>query len=216
VLLEARQLYCERDERVLFTRLSLSLQEGELLQIEGPNGAGKTTLLRALSGLNRHVEGEILWRGKPLADDRAAFFAECLVLGHQTGIKMALSARENLHWIASVRTGQSPRSGDISQALEAVGLAAHAEQSCGSLSAGQKRRVALARLWLEPARLWVLDEPFSAIDRQGVRVLEDVIASHVVRGGAALVVTHHDMQLSSIPHRRLQLGLDRKGGWRVA
>ena len=200
MLLEARQLYCERDERVLFARLSLSIKAGELLQIEGPNGAGKTTLLRALSGLNRHVEGEILWRGRALASD-------------QTGIKLALTPRENLQWIAAVRTGRPIPATAVAQALEAVGLAAHADQISGSLSAGQKRRVALARLWLEPAILWVLDEPFSAIDRQGVSVLEDVIAGHVARGGAAVVVTHHDMQLSAIAHRRLQLGLDRKGGW---
>ena len=213
MLLEARQLYCERDERVLFARLSLSIKAGELLQIEGPNGAGKTTLLRALSGLNRHVEGEILWRGRALDSDRAAFFSECLVLGHQTGIKLALTPRENLQWIASVRTGRPIPATAVAQALEAVGLAAHADQISGSLSAGQKGRVALARLWLEPAILWVLDEPFSAIDRQGVSVLEDVIAGHVARGGAAVVVTHHDMQLAAIAHRRLQLGLDRKGGW---
>ncbi len=216
MLLEARQLYCERDERTLFAGLSLTLEPGELLQIEGPNGAGKTTLLRALSGLNRQFEGDVLWRGVRVDADRAAFYSECLVLGHQTGIKLALTVKENLQWLTMVRTGQAAPEARIADALTAVGLEAFSGHPSGSLSAGQKRRVALARLWLEPALLWVLDEPFSAIDRSGVTVLEDVIAGHVARGGAALVVTHHDMVLAGIRHRRLQLGIDRKGGWRLS
>lgn len=216
VLLQARQLFCEREERVLFARLDFTLGAGELLQIEGPNGAGKTTLMRSVTGLNQHYEGEVLWRGTALADDRESFYAETLILGHLSGIKLPLSPTENLRWIAAVR-GVSLNDLDtrIAASLDAVGLGGFEHQPAHSLSAGQKRRIALARLFIEPATLWVLDEPFSAIDKQGVAVLEQLLADHVGRGGAALVVTHHDMQLNSNLHRRLQLGQGTRGQWQL-
>jgi heme exporter protein A len=216
-LLQARQLFCEREERVLFARLDFSLQAGELLQIEGPNGAGKTTLMRSVTGFHQHFEGEVLWRGQPLASDREAFYAETLILGHQTGIKLPLSPTENLRWIASVRgVGLDALDKRIAESLDAVGLAGFEHQPAQSLSAGQKRRIALARLFIEPATLWVLDEPFSAIDKQGVSVLETLLVDHVSRGGAALIVTHHDMQLPGIRHRRLMLGQGNGGQWQLS
>lgn len=215
-LLQARQLFCEREERVLFARLDFTLSEGELLQVEGPNGAGKTTLMRSVTGLNNHFEGDVLWREKPLADDRERFYAETLILGHLSGIKLPLSPTENLRWIAAAR-GVSQQNIDIhiNVALDAVGLNGFEHQPAHSLSAGQKRRIALARLFIEPATLWVLDEPFSAIDKQGVAVLEGLLEDHVSRGGAALVVTHHDMHLATIQHRRLQLGQGTRGQWQL-
>ncbi len=215
-LLQARQLFCEREERVLFARLDFTLSAGELLQVEGPNGAGKTTLMRSVTGLNHHFDGEVLWRDQPLAKERERFYGETLILGHLSGIKLPLSPTENLHWIAAVR-GVARQGIDttISAALDAVGLLGFEHQPAHSLSAGQKRRIALARLFIEPATLWVLDEPFSAIDKQGVAVLESLLQDHVSRGGAALVVTHHDMQLASVPHRRLQLGQGTRGQWQL-
>lgn len=216
-LLQARQLFCEREERVLFARLDFTLHSGELLQIEGPNGAGKTTLMRSVTGLHQHFEGDVLWRDQPLSDDRESFYAETLILGHQTGIKLPLSPTENLKWIAAVRGVTLDAIDDrIAASLDAVGLAGFEHQPAHSLSAGQKRRIALARLFIEPATLWVLDEPFSAIDKQGVSVLEALLEDHVSRGGAALVVTHHDMQLPSITHRRLSLGQGKRGQWQLS
>lgn len=216
VLLQAQQLFCEREERVLFARLDFSVSGGELLQIEGPNGAGKTTLMRSVTGLNQHYEGDVFWRGKPLADDREAFYAETLILGHLSGIKLPLSPTENLRWIASVRgVPRADADSRIAASLDAVGLSGFEHQPAHSLSAGQKRRIALARLFIEPATLWVLDEPFSAIDKQGVSVLERVLEDHVSRGGAALVVTHHDLRLPHLPHRRLALGQGARGQWQL-
>lgn len=216
ILLQARQLFCEREERVLFARLDFALHAGELLQIEGPNGAGKTTLMRSVSGLNQHFEGEVLWRGQPVAEDRSAFYGETLILGHLSGIKMPLSPTENLRWISAARgIALTDLDDRIATSLDAVGLGGFEHQPAHSLSAGQKRRIALARLFLEPATLWVLDEPFSAIDKQGVSVLESLLEDHVSRGGAALVVTHHDMQLKNVCHRRLQLGQGKRGEWRI-
>lgn len=213
-LLQARQLYCERDERVLFARLDFSLHAGELLQIEGPNGAGKTTLMRSICALNSHFEGEVFWRGTRLQDDRERFFAETLILGHLSGIKLPLSPTENLRWIAAVRgINLDNLTQRIADSLAAVGLAGFEDMPASALSAGQKRRIALARLFLEPATLWVLDEPFSAIDKQGVAVLEGLLEDHVSRGGAALIVTHHDMQLKSVAHQRLLLGQGKCGQW---
>lgn len=215
-LLQARQLFCEREERVLFSRLDFSLSAGELLQVEGPNGAGKTTLMRSVTGLNYHFEGDVFWRDQPLAKDRERFYGETLILGHLSGIKLPLSPTENLRWIASVRgVAQQGIDAAINTALDAVGLKGFEHQPAHSLSAGQKRRIALARLFIEPATLWVLDEPFSAIDKQGVAVLEGLLEDHVRRGGAALVVTHHDMRLLAVHHRRLQLGQGSKGQWQL-
>lgn len=215
-LLEARQLFCERDERILFAKLDFTLAAGEILQIEGPNGAGKTTLMRSVSGLNQHFEGDVLWRGAPLQNDPEAFYAETLILGHLSGIKLPLSPAENLRWIAAARgVPLANIEQRIAASLDAVGLTGFEQLPANMLSAGQKRRVALARLFLEPATLWVLDEPFSAIDKQGVAVLEGLLADHVGRGGAALVVTHHDMQLAGIRHRRLILGQGKRGAWQL-
>ncbi|CBL45076.1 Heme exporter protein A [gamma proteobacterium HdN1] len=212
-LLQASQLYCERDERVLFARLDFTLHSGELVQVEGPNGAGKTTLMRSLTGLNQYFEGEVRWRGYSLAQDTTAFHAETLALGHHSGIKLPLTPTENLRWIAAAR-GISLHDLDarIAFSLDAVGLSGFEHQPAHTLSAGQKRRITLARLFLEPATLWVLDEPFSAIDKAGVAALEGLLGDHIQRGGAALVVTHHDLRLAR-PHHRLLLGQGRRGEW---
>ncbi len=213
-LLEAKDLYCEREERILFSKLDFSLSTGQLLQIDGANGAGKTTLLKALAGMTRHVEGEVLWRGLSVLDHREEFYSETLVLGHLSGIKLALTPIENLRWMSECRTGIDLDTAALERALDAVELREHAQQICHSLSAGQKRRVALARLFLEPARLWILDEPFSAIDRHGVSALEDVISDHVTRGGCAVVVTHHELRVGpGVDYLRIRLGTDKRGGW---
>ncbi len=192
-LLEAVALSCERDDRVLFENLSFSVRPGTLTRIEGPNGAGKTTLLRLLCGLAPRQAGEILWRGEPLEEARDSFNREVLYLGHKTGVKALLTPLENLR--AHFRPRHALRDDQLWQALERVGLAGYEDVPCHSLSAGQQRRVALARLLVSPERLWILDEVFTAIDRSGVRMLESLLYERARAGGAVVVTTHHELSV---------------------
>ncbi len=204
VLLEARALFCERDDRVLFNDLAFSLHEGELLQVQGSNGSGKTTLLRILCGLNSSYEGELFWEGVPIDEDRETFLASLLYLGHRVGVNKILTARENLRWSAALHSPKTDQ--DIDAALEAVGLMGYADITCRNMSAGQQQRVSLARLLLSPARLWVLDEPFTTLDVSGVKILENLLAAHVAQGGAVLVTTHHQLD---VPCSMRRLNLDK-------
>lgn len=192
-LLECSRLSFERDDWPVFAGVSFVVEEGDILQITGANGAGKTTLLRMLSTTLSPSEGRILWQGRPLSECLAEYRSDCLYLGHQPGVKTALTPRENLHWLLAVHPRHADR---IDHALSQVGLLRHADSPCGSLSAGQLRRVALARLYLSEARLWILDEPFTAIDRAGVGELETLMDNHAARGGAVVVTTHQPLTLS--------------------
>jgi heme exporter protein A len=207
-LLQVNELFCERDDRVLIRDLSFSLQPGEVLQIEGPNGSGKTTLIRILCGLSADFSGELRWLGQPRQHNQDLFRQQHLYFGHATGIKTALSPRENLRWILQLK-GVEQAAAALNQAIDSalakVGLTSYEDVPVYALSAGQKRRVALARLHLEPARLWVLDEPFTAIDRKGVTELETLIQQYAGNGGAVLLTTHHALTLERL--RKLQLGL---------
>lgn len=193
VLLETKALSCERDDRLLINKLSFSVSAGEIYQIEGPNGSGKTTLLRVLCGLSSRFEGDIYWRGKPVNKNRHLYLSELLYLGHQPGIKSVLTPRENLHWHAAVKGGLNATA--IDDALAKVGLYGFEDSPCYSLSAGQQRRVALARLFLSHTPLWILDEPFTAIDKKGVAELEGWIKQHAEQGGSVILTTHHDLSL---------------------
>lgn len=190
-LLQVVDLFCERDERVLFENLSFQLTEGQLLQIEGSNGSGKTTLLRILSGLSEHFEGELLWKDEPLSRVREDFKASLLYFGHQPGVKGLLSPEENLKWYAAIHPALD--ASHIETALEKVGLYGFEDVPCHMLSAGQNRRVSLARLYMNHAPLWILDEPFTAIDKQGVAQKETLLAEHVASGGSVILTTHHDL-----------------------
>ncbi len=215
ILININKLSCERDDRLLIEGLDLSLAKGQVLQIEGPNGSGKTTLLRILCGLSEDYEGEIFWSGQSRYPG-PLFRQQTLYFGHNTGVKSALTPRENLAWIIGLKGTHSPSvqsDSELDKALAAVGLAGFEDVAVATLSAGQKRRVALARLYLDSALLWVLDEPFTAIDKQGVVVLEQLIMAHAARGGTVLITTHHALQVPSI--RKLQLGLGR-GEWQIS
>ncbi|ALM54497.1 cytochrome c biogenesis heme-transporting ATPase CcmA [Halomonas huangheensis] len=202
--LEARQLACERDGRWLFRGLDLTLKPGDVLRVEGPNGSGKTTLLKVLCGQITDVEGEVLWQGRPLRRARADLLANLVYLGHGAGIKAHLSALENLRWYQAIN-GDGVSLSDCEEALESVGLASFEDVPAFQLSAGQQRRVALARLYLARGLLWILDEPFTAIDAEGVSALEQLLAQHASRGGAVLVTTHHALdRIQGL--RRLRLG----------
>ncbi|WP_210395709.1 cytochrome c biogenesis heme-transporting ATPase CcmA [Motiliproteus sediminis] len=202
-LLEANNLFCERDERVLFEQLSFTLNAGEILQVEGPNGSGKTTLLRILAGLSTAFEGELSWKGEPMSDVRDDFRASMLYFGHLPGVKATLTAEENLRWYCAVHP--LTRIEGVHEALAKVGLRGYEDVPCHSLSAGQNRRVSLARLYFSEAPLWVLDEPFTAIDKRGVAEKEALIAAHAAKGGSVILTTHHELAIRDNV-RQLALG----------
>ncbi|REC94794.1 cytochrome c biogenesis heme-transporting ATPase CcmA [Kushneria indalinina] len=214
--LDTRKLGCERDERWLFSDLDWHIGPGELWRVEGPNGSGKTTLLRILSGQMADYTGTLLWQGEPLGRCREAFMAAMLYIGHRPGIKKALTPLENLDWYQAMSTitgGARTRREAGLEALEKVGLAGFEESPVEALSAGQQRRVALARLALGHQTLWILDEPFTAIDRDGVRQLEAWMMGHCRAGGSVVVTSHHDSgELSPASDVLKHLRFDGQGG----
>lgn len=203
-MLEIRNVTCIRDERVLFEQLSFTISDGELIQIEGQNGAGKTTLLRIIAGLGYADEGDIYWNGESIKKNREEFHTDLLFLGHHTGVKRELTAFENLAFYQSMHSNYNEKA--IWDALARVGLAGREDVTAGQLSAGQQRRVALARLWLSNHKLWVLDEPLTAIDKQGVKVLEQLFMSHAKQGGIVLLTTHQDLFTDSNELKKIRLG----------
>ena len=200
-LLEARALCFHRQDEPVFGPLDFRLGAGELTLIEGDNGSGKTTLMRILPGLLRPEEGELYWRGQPLTWDRCS--GEVVFLGHQLGLKAELSPRENLRFAIGLY-GHREHSG-IDDALATVGLAGYEEEPVRKLSAGQKKRVALARLLLVPAALWLLDEPYANLDRTGIELVNGLLETHIAHGGAALVTSHGAVQFHGGEPQRIRL-----------
>ncbi|MCY4265616.1 MAG: cytochrome c biogenesis heme-transporting ATPase CcmA [Gammaproteobacteria bacterium] len=204
-MLSGSDLYCERDDRVLFQGLTFTLAEGQVLQVVGNNGSGKTTLLSILCGLNDSFEGKINWFGKPVNENRELFLASLLYLGHRIGVNRVLTPLENLRWNCALT--QPVHKSKILKALHSVGLSGFEYSQCCILSAGQQQRVSLARLLLTRAQLWVLDEPFTTLDTDGVELLEQLISQHAKQGGAVLVTSHHRLKISNL--QMLTLGKQR-------
>lgn len=202
--LSADGVSCERDDRLLFDNLSLSVAKGDLIQLVGPNGAGKTTLLRLMAGLNQDFEGKVRWFGENIKTCFHDYARQRLYMGHLSAIKKVLTPLENLRWFVS--SWPEVKEADLWAALEEVTLAGYEDVPCQQLSAGQQRRVALARLLVTPTPLWILDEPFTALDKAGVAWLESQIARHVNAGGSVLITSHH--ALTDIPAlRQIELGM---------
>lgn len=202
-MLKVRDLCCIRDDRVLFEGLSFELAPGMLLQIEGANGSGKSSLMRILCGLLAPEEGEVLWRGLALSPGATVGAGEMVYVGHVDGVTPELSARENLSFYRSLIAA----GGDIDEALSRVGLQGFEDTRAVRLSAGQRRRLSLARLFLGRAMLWLLDEPFTALDGGGRRLVRAMLARQLSAGGMAVVSTHHPLGLSDdIALRPLRLG----------
>ncbi|MDR0673434.1 MAG: cytochrome c biogenesis heme-transporting ATPase CcmA [Zoogloeaceae bacterium] len=204
-MLSVLNLECLRGERRLFRNIGFALAAGELLFLEGKNGAGKTTLLRMLCGLTPPNAGEIRWQGEAIRRLGGDFYGQLCYLGHQNAIKEDLTPLENL--CASTRLADEPiDEGAALAALEQVGLTGREDLPCRYLSQGQKRRVALARLARERRPLWILDEPFVALDAQAVAWLSGVIGAHLARGGLTVMTTHQAVEIPAASTRRLRLG----------
>ena len=203
-MLKLVKLGCERDNRLLFTDLSIELLPGQLLQIEGANGSGKTTLLRVLAGLSSDYLGDICWRGEKLARVYADFRFSTFYFGHKPAVKHELTPVENMHWRAGLRN-EVRSAQQIRKALDQVDLTGFEEVPCGHLSAGQQRRVALADLSVTDARLWILDEPFTAIDVHGVAWLESVLLRHINDDGMVVITSHQRLRDISGQVRKIRL-----------
>lgn len=180
--------------------VSFEAAPGELVHVAGPNGCGKTTLLRVMAGLLQPEQGEVCWQGRPIHVERESYAAILGYLGHSDALKADFSARENLAFEAGLR--RELAAGEIDEALSRVGLAGSRDQSARALSAGQRRRLAMARVMLASAPLWLLDEPFTNLDHVGVVLLSGVIAEHLDAGGAAVVAAH---QPPAIPNHAVKL-----------
>jgi heme exporter protein A len=202
--LEGRELSCVRDGRALFKSLNLHLDGGEILRVEGANGAGKTSLLRILCGLAQPRDGAVYWKGADISDCRFDYHRELLYIGHNPGIKEELTSLENLRFFHALG-GHGGEAAALQEALAQVGLYGYEEATVRTLSAGQRRRVALARLWLSEAPLWVLDEPFTAIDRDGIRNLQARLVHHAHRGGMAVLTSHQPLSLEGCAVRSVDL-----------
>ena len=200
-LLSVENLAFERDDSCLFSAVNFSVDAGDILQIEGANGSGKTTLLRLLTGSLQPSAGNIAYLGQTLSQCRYNYLSDMLYIGHQPAVKLNLSAEENLRWM--VATSAQSNDLSITDALTQVGLAGYSDIPCYALSAGQHRRVALARLLISEARLWYLDEPFTSIDKQGVAFLQSCLQQHVARGGVVILSTHQDLALTGLRKYKL-------------
>ena len=193
-LFEGHDLACLRGGRMVFSGLSFALPEGAALLLTGPNGSGKSSLLRMLAGLIRPAEGELLWDGTPLHKAAEAHRERLAFLGHLDSVKPALTARENLaFWAGLLGAGEEK----IDAALARFGLADFAERPVRLFSAGQKRRLALGRLLISQAPLWLLDEPTVGLDRASATALAEVIAAHRAGGGRVVVATHQVLELEA-------------------
>lgn len=198
--LEARNLSCIRDERVLFSELNFVLTSGQVLLIEGANGAGKTSLLRILTGFRKPDDGDLFWDDL-LIDDTQDFYQDTAYIGHNNGLKDTLTAEENLHYAQALASITAT----IDDALEQVGLNGYQDTLVRFMSAGQRRRLALARLLCTHKPLWILDEPFTSLDRASIRLFEQFITAHVTQGGLVIMTSHHDTKLPSSLVQKIHL-----------
>lgn len=201
-LITAKQLTCIREDRILFEELSFTINAGDIVQVEGPNGAGKTSLLRILAGLSNPYEGNVYFKQEKITDVKELYNQNILYLGHLPGVKGEMTAQENLAFNLSLSGLDCSKAEDT---LAQVNLLGFEDALASHLSAGQHRRIALAKLWQSNAPIWILDEPFTAIDKVGVKKLEQLFIEHAQRGGCVIVTTHQDLSLASSLFRKITL-----------
>lgn len=193
--LRLESITCVRGDRTLFEELNLEIKPGSILRISGDNGSGKSSLLRILCGLLTPHAGKVFWGSDPIAEDRDQFHGELIYLGHIPALKADFSAIENLMSLALLG-GQSISNEEAMNALREAGLDRQAHRFIRTLSQGQKQRIALSRLLLpQPKSIWILDEPFNALDRDANRALQNLLINHVNRGGIVALSSHQDLQI---------------------
>jgi heme exporter protein A len=208
--LQIIKLSCIRQHKPLFALISFELKSGDVVLIEGPNGSGKSSLLRLLAGLSTPAHGDILWRGSPIQHCRANYAESLHYVGHTNGIKLGLTVIENLQMMHHLSLA-SPRSdiSDISEleyVLDCLQLSAYKNTQANYLSAGQKRRLALAKLFLIPKVLWILDEPLTALDITTQTLFLSRLTTHLKNGGIGIVSSHHALALKNVTVQMLRLG----------
>ncbi len=201
-LLKIHDLSCIRDDRVLFEHLSLSLNGGQMLLVEGRNGSGKTSLLRILTGLKLADAGDIFWQGTSIAQLKADYYEAVSYVGHHDGVKRELTCLENLRLVQAMG---KPAAIDLDDALQQVNLYRYGDTPVGNLSAGQKRRLALARLLVTEAKLWILDEPFTSLDKKSMANFQALFEGHMAKQGMVVMTSHHDIVMPGPDLKRLDL-----------
>lgn len=201
-LLQTRDLSCVKDDRVLFEGLNLSLSAGQILLVEGKNGSGKTSLLRILTGLSLPEEGEVLWQGESIGNVGPEYYEQVNYVGHHDGIKRDLTCLENLRLVQAMG---KPQPIELDGALEKVNLYRFGENFVSTLSAGQKRRLALARLVVTEAKLWIMDEPFTSLDKASMAMFQKMFEDHLQTGGVIVMTSHHDIDMPDSDVVRLDL-----------
>ncbi|MEA3411343.1 MAG: cytochrome c biogenesis heme-transporting ATPase CcmA [Pseudomonadota bacterium] len=201
--LQVHELECVRDDRVLFSGLEVSIESGEMLMLEGRNGSGKTSLLRILCGIRLPDAGYVSWCGRDIQRLGADYHESLSYVGHKDGIKQDLTPQENLRMSRALGT---PHGGHtVDECLERFGLYGFEDVPTRTLSAGQQRRVALSRLLVTEAPLWILDEPFTSLDRHGIEVFESLMVDHLDLGGMIVLTTHHRVGVESNRIQRFNL-----------
>jgi heme exporter protein A len=203
-MLEVSNLACSRGDHRLFSGLNFQLDLGQIMQVQGVNGSGKTSLLRSLCGFLMPDEGDIVWRGERIRDLDEEYYAELLYLGHLNAIKDELSALENL-LISAGLSGVELEEKEAMAALRRMGLRGREMLPTKVLSQGQRRRVALARLLVSDAKLWILDEPLTALDVGAVELIQELIAEHLARQGMVIFTTHQPLHVPGMEMRTLSL-----------
>lgn len=204
-MLETNALACERGGLRLFSGVSFALDGGSLLRLRGRNGTGKTSLLRILAGLTRPAEGDVRWNGTAIGELAEDFGRDLLYVGHAPGLKDEMTVLENLDFHARVH-GRLPAGDALRAALDAVGIARLADLPVRYLSQGQRRRAALARLPLSGAqRLWLLDEPFAALDDEAIEQVRHLVAGHLAQGGIVVLTSHQEVAIGAGSSQDLEL-----------
>jgi heme exporter protein A len=198
--LQGENLSCTRDDRELFASLKFAVHPGQALLLEGNNGSGKTSLLRIICGFREPDTGAVTWCGEEIPQSQ--YYSDMAYVGHMDGIKKELTVLENLR--LSLALGQSGLL-TIQQALDKVQLSGYDDTLIQALSAGQKRRLSLAKLLITHNILWVLDEPFTSLDKQGIELIELLMAEHCANGGMIVMTSHHDVNLNGVDVLRIRL-----------
>lgn len=206
-MLKASGIGCERDHQILFSDLTFEIEAGTLMLVTGQNGAGKSSLLKILAGLLTPETGFLLWEKQKLDPRDPFFLKKILYIGHNPGIQPILTPLQNLCWLLGILTNHCHKRVEVKAALQAVGLLGFEDIPCEYLSEGQRQRVALARLWLDPPSYWILDEPTHALDERGVDLLQQRFLMHLKKGGSIVVATHRTFAIE--PFKKLEIHLGR-------